>query len=209
MQDPIYRGYRDSGMLRQAVSLGLVPGFRIERKFGANPDVDAGTEDMWRQGGVRVLPTAASTASLVSTDAADAAAGTGIRQVRVKGLDANFDEIEEDVTLNGTTPVLTSQEFFRINRMFGIAGGSGEMAAGNITATVDSSVQAAIEAGLGQTQLCLYTVPRGYSWLVEDIRISTGRIANSVDCEISVQTKAVRQRRVARHRGRGRSPDFG
>lgn len=96
-----------------------------------------------------------------ATMAGGRADGTGARQVKIKGVDANYAEIEETVSLNGTTNVLTSNSFLRINSMEVIEAGSGGVNAGAITATATTAgtVTAKINTGENSAQQAVYTVP--------------------------------------------------
>ena len=149
------------------VSRGVIVGAKTVNKFGRNPDVDTGTvpEDIWDGAGatpVWVPPTQARIHDIASTSANDAAAGTGARTVRVNGLTSwDKPEVSEDVTLNGTSNVATTNAYVIIHRMKCLTFGSGETNAGNITATAqsDGSVTAQITAGFGQTLMAIYGIP--------------------------------------------------
>lgn len=147
------------------VSEGAFTQYHPVAKFGRNPDIDIGTEDIWSQGGTWVPPTEARVHALVSASAADTSDGTGARTVSVNGLDGSYAEVTETVTMNGATPVNTVNSFVIIHRMIVLTAGSGGTNAGTITATaaVDGTVTAAILASKGQTQLCIYQVPAGHS----------------------------------------------
>ncbi len=147
------------------VARGDVQGVSAINKFGRNDDIDTGSvpETVWSHGGVWVPPTAARTHAIVSSDVADAAAGTGARTIRIFGLDSAWAEQTEDITMNGTTPVNTASTYTRIFRMYVLTSGSGEKNAGTITATAatDGTVTAEIPVGESQTQMAVWTVPAG------------------------------------------------
>ena len=147
------------------VARGNVPGMAAVVKFGFNSDVDTTSdpEDVWDAGGVYVPPTAARVHNLVSDDANDTSAGSGLQTVRVYGLDAALALQEETVALNGVTPVATSGSYLRMFRMQILTAGAGEVNAGTITATAvtDATVSAQINVGLGQTGMAVYSVPTG------------------------------------------------
>lgn len=147
------------------VARGLVPGILAVNKFGRNPDIDVGTEDIWSQGGTWVAPTTARVHALVSSDAADTAAGTGARTLSVNGLNGSYVDTTETVTLNGVTPVNTVNSYTIIHRMIVLTAGSGATNAGTLTATAatDATVTAAIIIGKAQTQLAIYQIPAGYT----------------------------------------------
>jgi len=111
-----------------------------------------------------VFPTVSGPLNIVSTSVNDAAAGTGIQSVRILGLDASFNQIEEDVTMNGTTVVVTTKSFFRVNQFFGTAGGSVGSAVGQICAltTLEPVTQvevSIIPIGASTDRQIVFTVP--------------------------------------------------
>ena len=68
--------------------------------------------------------------------------------------------------MNGTTNVTTTNSFFRINQMSTTNG----VNAGNITAKISTVTYAKINAGIGQTQMSIYTVPAGYTFYLDAIQ---------------------------------------
>jgi hypothetical protein len=139
-------------------------------KFGFNNDINGTEETVWSRGGIYVYPTVAEVNTISSTSANDTAEGTGARTVTVAGLDANYNEISEVVSLNGQTPVNTVNAYIRINRMFVTTAGSGASAAGTIaagTGTVTAGVPAVCYAEISnsdnQTLMAVWTVPAGYT----------------------------------------------
>lgn len=148
-----------------AASFGDLPGFSRITAVGNNPDVDSGTvpEDIWSGGGLYPWMTAATSLEVVSDSAADAAAGTGARTMRIIGLNALYVEIEAVVTLNGVTPVAVPTQFFRINRCDLQTAGSGQVNAGTITVrdAGAGTTRALIDPGFGVTRQSQYTVPAG------------------------------------------------
>ncbi|MCP4528944.1 MAG: hypothetical protein GY833_23995 [Aestuariibacter sp.] len=148
----------------QAVSMGLVDGYSKVNKFGHNPATTDG-DTVWGGGGVYgYFPTNALSVVAVSTDVDDADGDTGARTIQVYGLDENWEEATETVTLNGTTPVALTNTYIRLFRTIILTAGSSYSNEGNITVTeVGGSTRVGIfvGAGDGQTQHCIYTVPAG------------------------------------------------
>ena len=68
------------------VALGQVEGWTSFRKFGVNPSVTASTQDIWANGGTRVLPDAAGVATIVSSAINDDDGSTGAHQITMRGL---------------------------------------------------------------------------------------------------------------------------
>lgn len=119
----------DTAPFELSVIRGKVPEFTIVKAFGINDNVGvANAEDIWAEGGIYEFPTTAQQISVESDNAADdgIGGGSGGRTLEINGLDENFEEISETITLNGITPVLTTQEFLRVqNARVITAGGSG------------------------------------------------------------------------------------
>jgi hypothetical protein len=92
----------------------------------------------------------------------DKAGGTGGLSVMIHYLDSNFAEHQEEVVLNGTTPVPTvATDIYRINCFHLMTAGSSGKAAGNIDIRhlSDTPVYARIQAGRAVCQSSVYTVP--------------------------------------------------
>jgi hypothetical protein len=155
-------------------------------KFGFNGDINGTEETIWSRGGLYVYPTVAEVNTVSSTSANDTAEGTGARTVSIFGLDANYNEISETVSLNGQTPVNTVNAYLRINRMFVATAGSGNAAAGTIaagTGTVTSGVPAVCYAEISnsdnQTLMAVWTVPAGYTAYIYKGTLSNGTTSGS------------------------------
>ena len=121
--------------------------------FGFNRLVGTAFETLWNDGGNYVFPTSAVAMSVVSSSASDT------MQVLISGLDSDYKAVTEIVTLTGTTPVVGTQAFLRINSAVILQGSN----VGGISITNGGTKYAFIEAGLGATQSCIYTVPAGHS----------------------------------------------
>ena len=141
------------------LALGLVPGRDIFRRFGANLDIDIGTEDIWSPGGTRADPAAAGAVTIVSSSANDAAAGTGIRTISLLYIDTNFLEATATITLNGTTTVTPGITAYRIQRMTTLTTGTGLVAAGNITCSIGGVLQSEIPANFAQSRQTHFFMP--------------------------------------------------
>ena len=111
-------------------------------------------EGLTSSGGNYPFPGSAAQIVVVSSSASDTAV-----TMLISGLDANFAPITESVVLNGTTNVTTVKSFLRINSVVTTAGN----AVGNVTFTSGATVIAKVNAGVGQTQMSVYTVPAGYT----------------------------------------------
>jgi len=120
-------------------------------------------EGLTQSGGAYVYPSSAIQLVLLS---ASGATDAGLI-VQVNGLDANYNAISELATLNGSGTVTTTNSYFRINGLFVTNG----LNAGNITAkSSGGTLYAQINAGIGQTQMSIYTVPAGYTFYLTYIQ---------------------------------------
>lgn len=148
-----------------------VPGAKPLEKFGLNPEIKAAIEDIWDQGGVYAgWLTTATTITVEGTSDDDSPSGTKCLTMRVWGLDADFEEITEDFVMEGTTPVVSDKSFIRVNRAQMLTAGSAGTN-GKLIVKSGSTVLAAIEAGYGQTEMALWTVPAGYEGQLHDVWI--------------------------------------
>jgi hypothetical protein len=169
------------------VARGQVAYHESVYKFGNNAEVADSTETIWQQGGLYSYLSAASVLKVSSSSANDTSAGTGARTVELFGLDGDYNEINEVVTLNGQTAVNTTQSYLRINRMIVRSAGSGGYNAGIIyagTGTVTTGVPANIYAtingdGSNQTLMALWTVPAGYTAYLMQYDVSNGTTSNT------------------------------
>jgi len=155
------------------VARGFIEGHKTLFKFGNNPDINGSLETIWSQGGIYSYPAAAIQMKVSSSSTDDAALGTGARTVFVYGLDADYREISETVTLNGQTAVLTTNSYLRVSRAYVVTAGSGGTAAGDIyvgtgvvTAGVPATVYAVITLGENQTTMAVWTVPAKHTLYV-------------------------------------------
>jgi hypothetical protein len=157
-------------------------------KFGNNTTVGDSLETIWAEGGLYSYLTAATVLKVSSSSTDDTSAGTGARTVQLYGLDADYNEINELVTLNGQTVVNTTQSFLRINRIIVRSAGSGGSNAGVIyagTGTVTTGVPANVYAsvngviGANQSLMSLWTVPAGYTAYMLQYEVSNGTTSNT------------------------------
>lgn len=178
-----------SRSVRDMIAFGSVSNWYYIGTRAHNPAVGTTTEDIWGAGGVQVWPSAAATASVVSTSANDTSAGTGARTVTIEGLDANYEEISESVTLNGVTPVVTTNSYLRVNSLVVTTSGSGEGNAGDITASVGGNVQRFIATGDGICHCSQFTIPAGHTGYLTRCEVWQGR-DSSCDVYIAYKTTA-------------------
>ena len=141
------------------VAQGLIAGHIPVFKAGYNDSVANNTEEsIW--GHSVIYPWSAwgvgGTLSCVSTSASD----TGV--LHITGLrTSDWTQITETITMTGTTPVVTSNSFIRINSAF--YNGSTSTNVGEIDINRNGSTVGYISANAGNAQMAQYTVPAGYT----------------------------------------------
>ena len=162
------------GIVPLEIQRGVVSKFAGINKFGASTRVTSTRYPIWNIGGAYTFLSSADTMDVYSDNANDTSTGTGARTVEIVGLDANYDDLTETVTLNGTTAVTTTTSFLRVFRAKVMTAGSGEGNAGEITVETNTgnTVQAEIIAGNNQTLMAIYTVPAGKTAYILNYYIS-------------------------------------
>ena len=153
------------------IANGDVDGYAAIHKFGRNPSIGNAPETIWMYGGKYqyLAVDSPSTLYAYSANSEDSASGDGARTVTILGLDNNFNEIEETITVNGAA---TTLEFLRVYRAFVATAGVTTTNEGDVLISTGSGGTGTVLAdigtigtgttfGLGQTQLALYTIPAG------------------------------------------------
>ena len=144
-----------------AIARDLVAGVSHINKFGENPDVDSTAEDIWDFGGAYIFSTTAAIDTLSSTNVND------LQDIIVEGLDSDWLEVVQEVTMNGQSKVSLTIPLIRINRAFN---NDDNAVQGNIhiyenTAisggipTDGTKVRAMIRDGNNQSLMAIYSVP--------------------------------------------------
>ena len=149
------------------VARGQVDGHSSVEIFGYSTAIGSSAQGpMWEgqtlSGGLYVPPSSAAPLVLVSDSASD----NTTRSVVIEGLGAGFVPLTETIALNGTTNVTTTNSFLRINQISMLNSTN----TGNITASISSTVYAKINAGVGKTQMSIYTVPAGYTFYLSYVQ---------------------------------------
>lgn len=162
--------------------------------LGHNPSIDSGTvpEDIWSGGGIYPWMTTATSLELVSSSAADAAAGTGATSVSVTCLTGSYVEQVQTVIPNGLTAVPLTNQCLRINSFSITGAGSGKINAGTLTVrdAGGGTVRAVMQIGYGIARQSNYTVPAGYTLQIisQYLGITSGTGAARVDSTTFTQS---------------------
>lgn len=152
-------------------AMGHVANARTVFVFGHNPDVQNVEETVWYHGGIYQYPAAALQMSVSSNDAACTAT------IMINGLDANYAEISEMITLTGQTPVTTVRSYLRIQSAYVMSNPTTQsiyIGTGTVTAGVPATVYERIFDGDNRSQSGMFTVPAGYTLYIPHGTISHG-----------------------------------
>jgi len=148
------------------IARGLRPDAEAVNIFGFNRSVGTNFETIWNNGGTYAFLSSEQQLSVVSTDAADT------MDLLIQGLDGDYNQVTETITLTGTDSVTTTNSFLRVNNAIILSGEN----AGDITGSYTTTDVFFIEAGLGTTQACVYTVPAGRSLYLFRIDLTSGTV---------------------------------
>jgi len=149
---------------------GIHPDCTAVHRFSFNASVGTSYETIWDGvAGIYAFPSTGVIMSCVSTSASDTMGLT------ITGLDADYKEISETVTLTGVTSVSTTKSFLRINYAQ-IATGSN---VGEIDISNGGTVYGHISVGNGVQQSSVFSVPAGQSLYITQIDWTSGTIGSN------------------------------
>ena len=183
-------GVSTTGDIMLEVPGGNIDGASSINKFGANQLVPADTEsDVWDGGGTYTYPSTTDITHVSQTT--DQAALRGAL-VNVQGLDANWNEITEIVSLDITdssTPVALATPLIRCFRSFLMwgAAATSSVRVHNLAETVDYAV---ISNGNGQTLMAQYTIPAGRTGYMTSYYVSNIDATNKTPTSTEIKLKA-------------------
>ena len=165
------------------IARGLTIGATWLHRLSYIPSMPNGTETVLMSGGITsgryTFPSAPSTMNVVSTSVSDNAT----KSVLVSGLDSNYNPISETITLNGTTPVTTTKQYLRIQRV-STAGANavvGQVSVRNVT------ILANLNDGDGQSLQSVYTIPKGVTGYLRQI---SGSVPKGGDAIFKLYSRA-------------------
>lgn len=149
--------YIEDGFLN--IARGNVKGVSSIHKFGAVPAMSVNTTGtIWDVSDTIYPWSAFDTPGVLTIPAVNV--GDDGDGVKVFGLDANFNLIEEDFILSSSGTVTGTKTFARVYRAYYYDDTTN---AGNINIQRGGVTVARISAGKAQTLMCVYTVPAGYT----------------------------------------------
>lgn len=143
------------------IARGIVKDTSFINKFGAVPAMSQNTTGtIWDINDTTYPWSAFGTGTTLTVDCASASDAGNSETVTIYGLDENWNDVSETVTLATQTGNATTTTFRRVYRAFFTNGADN---VGNIDIKAGATVVARITAGLGQTLMAVYTIPAGYT----------------------------------------------
>lgn len=152
-------------------SMGEIPGYKSMAQFGYNTDVGTSPEDVTCQGGTYVFPSNSGEGiEIVSDNAGD----TGI-EIIVSGLNENFVEKVETVTLNGTTAVSIPGLWARVFLFRNIDSSAFAGKVSIFDQTTSAKEFACAFASDQESSQSIWTVPAGFVAFIKELISSVNK----------------------------------
>jgi hypothetical protein len=177
---------------RDLASFGNFSNLKTWVLIGRNTAVGTSALDITSSNNVYAWPQTASTLEVISLSGDDDVAGTGARKIKIVGLNASWEEIEEEVDTNGllaSTP--TTNSFLRVNDAYVTESGTYSTStagghAGNITIRNSGAGLShgviKVEDGmqLGYAHTGRFTVPKGWTAIPLNLSFTvlSGKVAS-------------------------------
>jgi hypothetical protein len=166
------------------VSRGQIPYHQVVNIYGYQINVATTYIPIWENNTTYNYPASAIPMLMTGT-------GSDTAKVQINGLDINYNSISEIVTLNGSTGVATTNNYFRVNSLVVVSGNP----AANVTLTSSdgntSNTYAKIVTGVGKSQNSWYTVPANSSFYLTRVQIFSSGPAVSVTTYNSYQVLTI------------------
>lgn len=160
----IPEGFRGNMSFLGMVILGVVNSADIVNKAGFFniPAMGSLTNDITALGGTHVFPASAQPTFLVSSSVDDAVGGTGVRGVRIEGLDDDYKIVVQEVSTDGTNDVALPTDLLRVNKVQGMEVGSSGANLGDVDVFHAGNILARMSALKGEESSTIYTVPTDF-----------------------------------------------
>lgn len=174
------------------VASGTASGYKVMNKFGRNPDIDnnGSFETLWNGGQTYAghNATNAEPVKVWSNSTNDVG-----REVHIFGLDADWNEILETITITGTTEgtaAISTLSFIRMDEANSDVGGSESINSGLITVQQATSgiVFAKIPVGYNTTMVACYSIPAGKTGWIQDYGVFlSGKISGISEVRLVIR----------------------
>jgi len=172
-----------------AIALGEFNDTSSIDKFGLNSAVGTSYETVWDAGAIYAYP---SSALAMTVTSASGASDNGV-EVTIIGLDGDYAEVEQSVTLGGLGVATTTQTFLRVFRAFV---SNGQDATGVLDIDNGGTVYAQIQPDFQQTMMAVYTIPAGKTGY-----LLSGNVSSTKDKDITAKLMMREEGGVLRTKG--------
>lgn len=176
-------GFSSSADTALNIARGLVSRTTGVTRVGAVPAMSiSATGSVW---GVNDTPypwSALSSATTLSIPAVNASDDG--ETITIVGLDSNWDELTESVTVSSSGATTTTNSFLRVNNVYFTDGGAQNV--GNILVQAGGTTVGIILAGQGSSLMGVYSVPRGKNAYITQ---GTSTIENGGDATVDMWVK--------------------
>lgn len=156
-------------------ALGRYPDIHRLSKYGRNLSITqtSAYQDIWCRTHNRTDLTVASTLYAVSSSSLDT------MQIKISGVDGEYNYQETTITLNGTTPVTLNGTWLRVfeSLVLGATPKVGELyiSTSNATTPSDATIQAYCPAECQRALMSHLTIPKNYYGLVKSYTVSASK----------------------------------
>ncbi len=141
------------------------------------------------------LHAVAATVDIASTNANDTSVGTGLRTGRLFGLDAEGNNQNEIITLDGQTEVTSAKLYSAIQGFRGLTAGSNNsnegiiyIGNGTFTAGVPDTIYGTAETGHNKALFAYYTVPTSKELFLRQLTLTM--IGSNKEAEVNIETSS-------------------
>lgn len=148
------------------IASGDVVGHTHINKFGYSDDI-ANLSTIWDGSNVYTYSTSAGAVTVASSSSDDAGA-----VIEVQGLDADYNLVVQDITIDGTGATNLIR-VFRARVKTPATGETGNV--GDISVNIGGQLRAKILAGKGQTLMAIYTIPAGKTGYLLNLTMSVDK----------------------------------
>ncbi len=124
-------------------------------------------------------PTVAAPLTIVSTSTDDAPGGIGAHSFRLYYIDFDWLFKTVELEMNGTTPVQTPEDCFRLNRIRILSAGTANACVGTITCSIGGLVQAQLNPGGSSTNKLSFSVGRNELAHIYALSSSIAKVAGN------------------------------
>lgn len=158
---------------RLEVAKGNVAGHSVELVACESNTIGTSLSTFWDIATPLILATAGEALELVSSNAADTAAGIGAKAVIVVGLDDSYNSQTEVVVTNGGTVATVATNWIHISNIVAISSGSNQNNVGLITLQVagGGNIRASMLASNGRSFNSTLIVPAGKTAFISQVQI--------------------------------------